>query len=766
MNVRRAMWVLLIVSGAVIIGTMYYGKRMEQTAATAAATPATVTPPPPGEVARGAGGGAALTLPSPEGRGVTTSAAPPAATPPAGAPAEAPLPPPAAADKAQPAAPVTWSQTRYEAPDVLLGSLDRASGYRIQVQLTNRGAAVYTLKLAEHFATYKDKRAYEKDPAGYERALASRPDLLGHYSLLNPVDVDGPIVYPMETYQLELRNCELEAPDTRNSFDDAPKLPFDLSGPRWGPGPVEPTPAGDGQQVTFTSVIKRNGQPFITLRKTYSVRRGSYSVGIQLQAVNESGQEQVIRVRQAGPTGVPREDVQGDKRALVYAVKEEGNLKIYRPGAAELLKLPVGLDKAKAPPHKKASDPIVWLGQTNKFFASLLYVLPEPAAATQPATTQATAPATAETPPKLVHDPLTFLEASLAETPTSHTYAAAVHLGPYALPKAEPKTQTEPGKTYPVAVDMDLFAGPKERDLFEREPLYAQLAYRESMDVGSCCGSFLAGPMSGLARGMMWLLVFLGKHVTFNYGLAIIVLVLLVRAALHPLTKKSQVSMMGMQKLQPRMAEIREKYKDDKARQNQETMKLYKTAGFSPVLGCLPMFLQMPIWVALWQGLQAAVELRHASFLPIWLTDLAGPDALFIWGNPFTMTHWPMVGPLYALNLLPILLGIAMFLQQKLTPQTPPAVGARGGSDQQAMMQKQMMYMMPVMMLLIFYNAPSGLTLYIMASTFGGIIEQMVIKKHIRQKQAAEAAAETKVSMPGKIFRSQRPKKPKGPFRF
>jgi membrane protein insertase Oxa1/YidC/SpoIIIJ len=119
-----------------------------------------------------------------------------------------------------------------------------------------------------------------------------------------------------------------------------------------------------------------------------------------------------------------------------------------------------------------------------------------------------------------------------------------------------------------------------------------------------------------------------------------------------------------------------------------------------------------------------------------------------------------MIGEFHGINLLPILLSIAMALQQKFTPTAPVTDPA------QAKSQKFMMYFMTGFMLLIFYNAPSGLNLYIMASTFAGVAEQIVIRRHIKQREQAAAATETQVSMPGKGFRDQRPKKPKGPFRL
>jgi YidC/Oxa1 family membrane protein insertase len=152
------------------------------------------------------------------------------------------------------------------------------------------------------------------------------------------------------------------------------------------------------------------------------------------------------------------------------------------------------------------------------------------------------------------------------------------------------------------------------------------------------------------------------------------------------------------------------------------------------------------------------VELRHAGFLPVWITDLAAPDALISFSSPI---HVPLANwTLTSFNLLPILLTIAMILQQKFTPMSSATM-----DEQQARQQKRMMYFMNGFFLLIFYNMPSGLNLYIMSSTFAGVAEQWVIRRHIQQRKADEAARETQIVVPGKASRLSRPKKPKGPFR-
>jgi len=245
-----------------------------------------------------------------------------------------------------------------------------------------------------------------------------------------------------------------------------------------------------------------------------------------------------------------------------------------------------------------------------------------------------------------------------------------------------------------------------------------------------------------------------------NYGIVIIILVLLIRIALHPVTKKSQVSMMRMQKISnhPDMIEIKQKYANNRQEMQKHIMQFYRDQNVSPAAGLtsmLPMMLQMPIWIALYRAIYANIDLRGAEFLPVWITDLSSPDALITFTNAIKV---PLLGwQIESFNLLPILLGVAMFLQQKLMPHQ----AAQQADSQAAQQQKMMMFMMPIMMLIFLYTAPSGLNLYIMASTFGGVIEQTVIRKHIREKEAEEAVG--RVSVTKKTGGKAKKKKPK-PF--
>jgi YidC/Oxa1 family membrane protein insertase len=166
---------------------------------------------------------------------------------------------------------------------------------------------------------------------------------------------------------------------------------------------------------------------------------------------------------------------------------------------------------------------------------------------------------------------------------------------------------------------------------------------------------------------------------------------------------------------------------------NKQMMALYREQGASPIMGFLPMMVQMPIWIALWSAVYAGIELRGASFLPFWITDLSVPDA--IWRFPTTLVI-PLLGwKIESLNLLPIMMGVAFYLQQKLMPSQSTAAT----NPQVAQQQKMMMIMMPLMFPLMLYKAPSGVNMYIMSSTFAGVVESYVIRKHIREKEQAES---------------------------
>ncbi len=193
-----------------------------------------------------------------------------------------------------------------------------------------------------------------------------------------------------------------------------------------------------------------------------------------------------------------------------------------------------------------------------------------------------------------------------------------------------------------------------------------------------------------------------------NYGFVIIVFSIIIKVALHPLSKTSMKSMKKMQALQPLMTEIREKYKDDPQKMNQQVMNLYKDYGVNPAAGCLPLLLQMPILFSLYAVFRSSIELRQANFV-WWIRDLSIPDVVFT--LPFTLPFFSIT----EVSGLALAMGITMFVQQKMTVTDPR--------------QAAMVWVMPIMMTLLFNSFPSGLNLYYFVFNILSIGQQMWLNK-------------------------------------
>ena len=231
-----------------------------------------------------------------------------------------------------------------------------------------------------------------------------------------------------------------------------------------------------------------------------------------------------------------------------------------------------------------------------------------------------------------------------------------------------------------LTIKNKLYLGPKSKPELSKYP-----GLKELIDFGMF--KVLAYPLLELLRLFFSLIP--------NYGVAIILLTIFVRVVFYPLSVKSARSMKAMQKLQPQIAALKERYKDDPQKFNVEQMALFKTHKVNPAGGCLPMLVQFPVFFALYAVLGNSIELFQAQFL--WIHDLSAKDPFYIF---------------------PVLSGIAMFAQQKLTPTA--------GMDP---MQAKMMLLMPVIITFAVISLPSGLTLYIFLSTLLGILQQVIMNK-------------------------------------
>jgi len=231
--------------------------------------------------------------------------------------------------------------------------------------------------------------------------------------------------------------------------------------------------------------------------------------------------------------------------------------------------------------------------------------------------------------------------------------------------------------------------------------------YDQLLSMGSRLAALIDfGMFSFIAKPMLWMLNWLHSHGT-NYGLAIIILTLIIRIILFPLTHKQLKSMKAMQKLQPKIERLKTKYKkhktdpDERAKMNQEMMELYREEGVNPLGGCLPLLVQLPILWAFYMLLSTAIELRHAPFF-LWIVDLSAPD-------PFYVT--------------PILMGAAMLIQQIMTPTAGSAS------------QRKMFLIMPIVFTFVFLGFPSGLVLYWLTNNVFQIM-QTVVYQHLEKKEA------------------------------
>lgn len=215
--------------------------------------------------------------------------------------------------------------------------------------------------------------------------------------------------------------------------------------------------------------------------------------------------------------------------------------------------------------------------------------------------------------------------------------------------------------------------------------------------------------------------------VTGSWGFSIILLTVALRIMLYPLNAWSTKSMLKMQKIAPQVTQIQEKYKKDPKKAQLEVMNLYREEGVNPVSGCFPLLIQMPFLIGMFDLLKSTFELRGASFIPGWIDDLSAPDVLFSWTQPIFF-----IGNQF--HLLPILLGLVMFLQQKMSSTTPKDPSLMTEQQKQ---QRTMGYIMAIVFAFMFYNFPSGLNIYWLSSMLLGILQQWWTSKRLASTSIA-----------------------------
>lgn len=287
-----------------------------------------------------------------------------------------------------------------------------------------------------------------------------------------------------------------------------------------------------------------------------------------------------------------------------------------------------------------------------------------------------------------------------------------------------------------------IFAGPfSNRILKEVDNTFSNEATGYNPDYIACQTfhgwfAFISEPFAKF----LFILMDFFHQLTGSWGFSIILLTVALRVMLYPLNAWSTKSMLNMQHIAPDVAAIQEKYKKDPKKAQAEIMTLYKERGVNPLSGCLPLLIQMPFLIGMFDLLKSTFELRGAVFVPGWIDDLTAPDVLFSWGTPIFF-----IGNQF--HLLPFLLGAVMFFQQKLMSTTPTDPNLM--TDQQRQ-QKAMGTMMTIVFTVMFYNFPSGLNIYWLSSMILGIAQQWWTGKQFKQKALLAADRSKSGSNPPK----------------
>jgi YidC/Oxa1 family membrane protein insertase len=205
-----------------------------------------------------------------------------------------------------------------------------------------------------------------------------------------------------------------------------------------------------------------------------------------------------------------------------------------------------------------------------------------------------------------------------------------------------------------------------------------------------------------ITKPLFWLIDFI-FHFVGNFGVAILIVTVIVKLAFFPLANKSYLSMAKMKAVQPQMEEIKKRYADDKAKQQKEFMELYQREGINPVAGCLPIAVQIPVFFALYKVIFITIEMRQAPFFG-WIRDLSAPDPTNLFNLfgllPFDPTQLPLLGQFLAIGIWPLIMGVSMFIQMKMNPEPTDPV------------QKQMFAWMPVIFTFMLGTFPAGLVIY------------------------------------------------------
>lgn len=474
-----------------------------------------------------------------------------------------------------------------------------------------------------------------------------------------------------------------------------------------------------GEKVITFEYAPGNGLRFT---KRFFFLPDAYAWRFQLSLFNENpsleGKEEYYLIQ--GPSGIVEE---GTGRTFVQPLalaangKEEGALRLSSPV----------LESAVSPTSKVSlpKEDLIWVGLKNKYFLFILKPV-EKGNGIELDGLEVTALPNQQAYNKILE---AWKNQSRGVDPKAEAMAKR-DAGQRLVTDVSLKVRV-PAGSGEVHWHSQVFSGPKDRKLFRGQFKTLEKIVDYDLQATSCGFGIIILPFS---KFMMLLLDGI-YAVVKNYGVGIILLTLLVKVVLFPLMRKQQTSMQKYQKqiekLKPRLEELKAKYKNNKRKFNEEQWKLMKEHGVQPIPlgGCLPMFITLPIFIALFSLLNSSYELRHAPFM-LWINDLSAPDALVQFSRPIIIL--PGLLELHNINLLPILMMVAWYLQQKMAPKA---------ADPQAQQTQKMMMIMPFLFGVVLYDYASGLSLYWLTNSVFGIIEQKFIRKSLQQQKLDEPSS-------------------------
>ncbi|MFT5423339.1 MAG: YidC/Oxa1 family membrane protein insertase [Phycisphaerales bacterium] len=664
-----------------------------------------------------------------------------------------------------------------------LGSLDDESDYEFAVSFTPYGAGLYSLQLTHEYETVMRAEHHELQaamrgnatvsvsPAHLDAALEKVTALGGSFA----DDIERAAALGEAASALSEAGLEGYAPELFNVITPATAdvlvgrvrawvgqliVPFalvavEIDGQRvdlanlGGEGGM---PRGVWSQespgVFVATIENESGEAVATVRRVFEIKPESYEFTLSQSLVNLTSTPMSVRWVQTGPIDPPksRSTYGGDKRRFRFGYlldpkAQSGDPTVLADNELEHhheflgKKIDANGNGVKTYPIRdqlwpttkaeKNSWRMVWAGFTDRYFAVAVYPM---------------VPTGAPLPP----DAKVFGDITQIDRLVLNPAASNVQNTTAVLDLRGPARSVAPGSTLTSA--MGIFAGPMEKPLMAGEPRLKLLGLDRVIvyNFGSCTAACTFGWLTHL---LLEVLRFNHK-ITFDWAIAIILLVVMVRTVLHPITRWSQIKMQRfgaqMQAVGPKQVKLKEKFKEDPRKLQQETAKLWKEEGISPAgfLGCLPMFLQSPVWIALYATLFFASELRHEpAFYGVFqtissgswgfLADLSAPDAALPLG-PLAFRP-PIIGNftgvIDTVNILPILMGFVFYAHQKyLTPPTTATLTP----EQQS--QQKMIKMMSVLMFpLIMYPAPSGLAIYFVTNSTIAIFENRHIRSHMNK---------------------------------